>query len=585
MTKLKPYSTCCAVVLVVLFGTVQVFAADCPSAKAFNNFVTWNGVAVTTSVNGNTVTYSAGSTSNLSPVNEEPGIVALCVYPSSTDLTQKNYSYDDPTSFDTAGSYSFVAVDGNSQFVFKRSGGTSTQEPLDGTQYALGDATFANLPAVTGYLVHIDDQAECQALYPAAPSQTCFVNPDGTPPPKVSHWPLQGFKFYDANGNGVYDSGDTLIPGVTIRNIGNSPMVDPAVSELNYPTGCDPLTLGSCQYFSATTQTDSNGEFQFAKLTVGGVYGVCEGAASATGYNWIATTQRPVHSNGGTSYETQIFCPRHIQDAYGQLPIDEAADVTFNNNACLISGTAPNLVDIQLDGAYVNIDPGRGPVEFGNVCTAGLKGGLTLGFWSNKNGAKVAGQCGALALLQDSSLYLRNADGSRFVPGTYSAFQSWLLNATAKSMSYMLSAQMATMTLNIGCSAFTGPYGGGNVDPGALVYAPGAVGATSAGFVSLGTLVSDANTSSQKCSDQNGATVSNPTTTCYDPAASTVRTYQGLLQTYLNALNNKGGNVVQTGANAAACIAATTWGDCSSGDITNVENGVDLGINFIPPQP
>jgi len=99
-------------------------------------------------------------------------------------------------------------------------------------------------------------------------------------------------------------------------------------------------------------------------------------------------------------------------------------------------------------------------VEFGNVCV-GAGGGLTLGFWSNKNGQALFG-ADDLALMV--SLNLRNADGTAFNPASYSAFRTWLLNATATNMAYMLSAQLAAMELNV----LNGKVGGG-----ALVYAPG----------------------------------------------------------------------------------------------------------------
>jgi hypothetical protein len=47
------------------------------------------------------------------------------------------------------------------------------------------------------------------------------------------------------------------------------------------------------------------------------------------------------------------------------------------------------------------------------------------------------------------ALNLRNANGTNFDPGNYAALKNWLLNATATNMAYMLSAQLATMELNV----------------------------------------------------------------------------------------------------------------------------------------
>jgi hypothetical protein len=84
-------------------------------------------------------------------------------------------------------------------------------------------------------------------------------------------------------------------------------------------------------------------------------------------------------------------------------------------------------------------------VAFGNYCTIPSYG-LTLGFWSNKNGQALVGSTDLAMLV---ALNLRSANGNNFDPGNYSALKSWLLSATATNMAYMLSAQLATMELNV----------------------------------------------------------------------------------------------------------------------------------------
>jgi len=121
-------------------------------------------------------------------------------------------------------------------------------------------------------------------------------------------------------------------------------------------------------------------------------------------------------------------------------------------------------------------------VLFGNVCI-GAGGGLTLGFWSNKNGQAIL-TSGGLSLL--TSLNLRNANGSNFDPGTNAALRTWLLNATATNMAYMLSAQLATMKLNV-------LYG--MVNGNALIYAPGTTSANSLGFATVYAVMDEANLS------------------------------------------------------------------------------------------
>src|SRR5262249_50283467 len=89
-------------------------------------------------------------------------------------------------------------------------------------------------------------------------------------------------------------------------------------------------------------------------------------------------------------------------------------------------------------------------------------GGLTLGFWSNKNGNKIITSDGTttgsgknllpgvVTLL--NSFCAVNANGSThtfFATNGYADFRNWLLGATATNMAYMLSAQLAAMELNV----------------------------------------------------------------------------------------------------------------------------------------
>ncbi|HEX4946453.1 MAG TPA: hypothetical protein VFZ34_07320 [Blastocatellia bacterium] len=130
--------------------------------------------------------------------------------------------------------------------------------------------------------------------------------------------------------------------------------------------------------------------------------------------------------------------------------------------------TTQNSVNISV------VDQQTVKVEFGNVCL-GPGGGMTLGFWSNKNGQALV-DAGDLAAL--SVLNLRDTLGADFDPASYSVLRTWLLNATATNMAYMLSAQLAAMKLNVL---------NGKVNGSALVYSP------ALGFISINKLIDDAN--------------------------------------------------------------------------------------------
>jgi hypothetical protein len=144
-----------------------------------------------------------------------------------------------------------------------------------------------------------------------------------------------------------------------------------------------------------------------------------------------------------------------------------------------------NWINTTPTSVAVTVPP-NASVEFGNLCL-GAGGGKTLGFWSNKNGEAQMKDGGSLAseLALLSSLNLVKQDGSAFNPTGYSELKNWLSKATATNMSYMLSAQLAAMELNVEA---------GFVVDSTLVYAPGVPGANAAGFISVSDLLDEANT-------------------------------------------------------------------------------------------
>jgi len=165
-------------------------------------------------------------------------------------------------------------------------------------------------------------------------------------------------------------------------------------------------------------------------------------------------------------------------------------------------------------------------VDFGNFCVAG-SGGLTLGFWSNKNGQVAindpSSPGGPLTMAPElsllTSLNLRNASGGNADFTTYPPFKNWLLAANATNMAYMLSAQLAAMELNVEA---------GYVDGNALYLGYGS-------GITINALMAAANTSLLPNGVNGGYTV----------ASGPVRTYQEGLKTALDRLNN-GASVVPT---------------------------------------
>lgn len=157
-----------------------------------------------------------------------------------------------------------------------------------------------------------------------------------------------------------------------------------------------------------TIFTDSNGNYTFTNLSAG-TYTVSE---IAPGTSWVATK--------ATSYMFTVSCS-NTSNAFSY--------------------------------------------DFCNYCKV-PSGGLTLGFWSNKNGQNATT---AVDLCYLNSLSLRNANGSDFNPvpadkclnpasptltsaqitAGKTALSNWLLAANAVNMANMLSAQLTAMELNV----------------------------------------------------------------------------------------------------------------------------------------
>lgn len=163
------------------------------------------------------------------------------------------------------------------------------------------------------------------------------------------------------------------------------------------------------------------------------------------------------------------FTPVHLELSPGTYTVAEYMPLELN----WIPTTSTSFSGIDLG-------PGDSEtVTFGNVCV-GAGGGLTKGFWTNKNGQALI-DAGDLAALV--ALHLRNYDGSDFDPASAAEVKDWLKNAEAVNMAYMLSAQLAAMKLNVL---------NGFVDGAALIYAPGSNSANGAGFASVSDLITEA---------------------------------------------------------------------------------------------
>lgn len=279
---------------------------------------------------------------------------------------------------------------------------------------------------------------------------------------------FSGAKYYDLNTNGQLDTGEVQIPNWEITITGTN-------------------TAGA---YSKTVTTDSLGNFSLSGL-LPGTYTVTEVHATNGGWTQTGNTVDQASSTGGATQSLSSFS---------------------------YSITVPNNQPSTVSGLY-----------FGNVCH--VTGGLTLGFWSNKNGQKIlSSNWASVVTLINSTLWLVNADGSRFtVSGTqsneYTQLRNWLLNATSKNASYMLSVQLLTTAFDrhfgtLADYTVTDPVTGNPIPIDALIVE---VGASGTGFIEA-----------------------NPNTT----AAGTARTDAGEYEALFDAINNN--QVVLSGPSACA---------------------------------
>jgi hypothetical protein len=234
---------------------------------------------------------------------------------------------------------------------------------------------------------------------------------------------VSGTKYYDTNPNGVPDSGEPTISGFKITMCSDA--------------SC-PGTI------TQTVFTDGSGNFVFTLPTPTSTYRIGEVVPNAS---WSQTG-----------------------------PLNGASPVSNVGSGSATANTVKQW-------------GGSGPVNglyFTNVCFVTNAKALTLGFWSNRTGQALETDADFVSL---TNLNLRNGDGSTrdftdTLAKNKTALSTWLLNATATNMAYMLSAQLATMQLNVN-------HG---LDPNLLIYAPGTNSANAAGYATIAAVMAEANT-------------------------------------------------------------------------------------------
>jgi hypothetical protein len=226
---------------------------------------------------------------------------------------------------------------------------------------------------------------------------------------------LGGMKYYDANANGQWDSGEVGIESWPVSiTLGATSTLISTASDGTFSATVDPETYTVAESVSSNPQWVHTGNLTDQSLTTG------------------------VALNGDKTYTV----------------------------AAAAGGTYSGLL-------------------FGNLCVgpggAAPGGASGLGYYTSKGGQA---EVGADDLAELTALNLRSGSGADFDPASKPALKSWLASAKATNMAYMLSAHLATMTLNVL---------NGHVSASELIRATGTTSANAAGFASVGAVMAEAN--------------------------------------------------------------------------------------------
>jgi len=306
----------------------------------------------------------------------------------------------------------------------------------------------------------------------------CPTGPDGQ---SVQHYEVQAGGTYDVTLSGVTEcSGDSIEVIVMSSSTGNQTLTAHATGNTGEYQFTVTLPDNACFTYPIKycTVGGSPSTGKFARRSDGGNFEAHLRAALFDGScNFVAAKEDCTNVPRGTL----SACKYYDFNANGQQDSGEIQLPNWPMTITPLDGGNP-AVGTQITDAtgcvtWSNLDPSLSPysitegtpiqanwfqsngvsqdatviasqivtVNFGNYCKV-PSGGLTLGFWSNKNGQALINSADLAAL---TALCLRNADGSNFDPTTAAQVKSFLLGANATNMANMLSAQLIAMTLNI----------------------------------------------------------------------------------------------------------------------------------------
>jgi hypothetical protein len=243
-----------------------------------------------------------------------------------------------------------------------------------------------------------------QAASPSQCKYDAFRIKEDVPPPPSGGGVVQGAKYYDANRNGIWDGNEAFIPQWPIQ--------------FGLTSGSSFETIYTTSLGEFTQTFGLSGKPAFGEYTFREVQSAVAG--------WTQT--------GNKSTPDPLQPPNLLIDGnqWSITGSGSGSSVTLNSD---MTYRVTITADQQIQGIF-----------FGNVCAPRLNG-LTMGYWSNKNGQ---GEITAKNLFGGlNGLHLVNASGTKVTTfGSTGAYSRWLLSADASNMAYMLSAQMSATYLN-----------------------------------------------------------------------------------------------------------------------------------------
>jgi hypothetical protein len=321
------------------------------------------------------------------------------------------------------------------------------------------------------------------------------------PPPAPPAATISGVKFHDVNANGIRDIGEEGLEGWTIQLWKDGTCVQTkttdsagdyifTVTEVGHYKVTEVLKSGWMQ----TAPADGYYEFDvalgaeitgldFGNIKLGSISGAKFYDANVNGV-WDSG-EPPIEGWKAHLTGTNIRCDTidvyAFTGADGKFVFKDLLPGTYTVEEVFPSGmwisTTATSFSHELEEGENYVGP-----YFGNVCLMPGTGGKTLGFWSNKNGQALITPSDLTEL---NALNLYKPKGWVYPPFTdKTQIKSYLLNATAVDMRWMLSAQLIATKLNVLHGFLSGST---------MVYVGPSIYVDS-GFISIDDIMANANT-------------------------------------------------------------------------------------------